>query len=231
MGKITEILNPLVGNEWATALTPCLSLAYFNGLGAFINKQYSIETIYPEKSNIFNAFNFTPFSKVNVVFVGLDPYTKQNQAYGVSFGVTENCMSIPPSLRNIYKEIEKDVYNGLLLDFDYSLRQWCDQGCFMYNTALTVVEGKTGSHIKNWVEFTKAVFAALNTKEFCIFVLLGKQAQSFKKYIQDKEHFYVIEASHPAAEAYKQNAGFFGSKVFTKINKILLENGHNQIKW
>jgi len=102
----------------------------------------------------------------------------------------------------------------------------------MYNTALTVVEGKTGSHLKIWSPFTEAVIKALNDKEFCIYILLGRNAQSYADLIKPKKGQYIITAPHPAAESYAGgNAGFFGSKIFSKTNQILIENGRNQIKW
>ena len=227
-----KILEKQIGAEWANTIISYLPENYFSELGKELAKEYKTKTIFPLLPDIFNAFKFTPYDKVNVVFLGLNPYIKEGQAYGVSFGIQEECPYVPPSLRNIDKEVENDIYDGFHLAFDYTLKSWCDQGCFMYNTALTVIEGKTGSHLKLWSPFTEAVFKGLNNKEFCIYVLLGKVAQGYAKFIDIKEGHYIIEAPHPAAEAYAGGtAGFFGSKIFSQINKILIDNGRNQIKW
>lgn len=227
-------LEKVFGDSWGDKFNKHLDLEYFTQLGNFLNEESKDENIliFPHKEDIFNAFKFTSFENTNVVFLGLDPYIRSGQAYGISFGVKESCRIIPASLRNIYKEVENDVYNGLSLDFDYSLKQWCDQGCLMLNTALTVKEGATGSHLKVWHPFTKTVFTILNEKDFLIYVLLGRKAQEYKKYIKDSPNFHIIKASHPAAESYSGgSAGFFGSKIFTQINQILINNGREQIKW
>lgn len=225
-------LNKLFGDSWGEMFNKHIDKDYFAELGNFLEEESKSYLIFPPKEDLFNAFKFTPYDKTVVVFLGLDPYTKVDQAYGVSFGVKDSCKSIPTSLRNIYKEVETDVYEGLNLDFDYSLKQWCEQGCLMLNTALTVRQGATGSHLKIWSPFTKTVFKILNEKEFVIYVLLGRKAQEYKKYIKDTPNTHIIKAAHPAAEGYMGgNAGFFGSKIFTQINKILLNNGREQIKW
>lgn len=229
---LINMLEKQIGIEWANAINPYLPENYFSWLGKEIGREYRTKVIYPLLPDIFNAFKFTPYDKTNVLFLGLDPYIKEGQAYGIAFGVKKECFIIPPSLRNIDKEVENDVYDGFHLAFDYTLKSWCDQGCFMYNTALTVIEGKTGSYLKLWSPFTEAVLKGLNNKEFCIYVLLGKVAQGYSKFIDTKEGHYIIEAPHPAAEAYAGgNAGFFGSKIFSKINKILIDNDKEQIKW
>lgn len=227
-------MEKIIGDkEWAERLERNLPKAYFLELGKWLKSEREFYTVYPPQEDIFNAFKFTPFNKVNVVFIGLDPYIREKQAYGISFGISDECLNIPPSLRNIYKEVENDVYNGLTLGFDYTLKEWCEQGCFMYNTALTVIEGKTGSHLKYWANFTKAVMKCLSEKEFCIFVLLGRKAQQLKLYIDDTNpNMHIIEAPHPAAEVYGGGkAGFFGSKIFTRINTMLVNNNREEIKW
>lgn len=226
------MLEKIVGNNWNKALSPYIDREYFKELGIFLAKEYDEKTVYPPLGDVFNAFKFTDYPDVKVTILGFDPYIKHGQAYGVAFGIRESCLTIPPSLRNIAKEVENDIYLGLNLNFDYSLQSWCKQGCFMYNTALTVIEGKTGSHLKYWSNFTKAVISALNNKDFCIFILLGKVAQNYEKFIDKKESFYILKAPHPSAESYAGGkAGFFGSKIFSQTNEILLKNGKNQIKW
>lgn len=228
MNKYSKII---ISSSWDKLILPKLG-EYMDYLGKELYKEYRDKTIYPPKEEIFTAFRLTSYENTTVVFLGLDPYTKKGQAYGVSFGVKESCKNIPPSLINIFKEIESDVYNGLMLDKDYSLKSWCDQGCLMLNTALTVEENKTGSHLKLWDRFTKAVFEVLNEKDFLIFVLLGKKAQEYSKYIKNSPDFHIIKTAHPAAEAYSGNkAGFFNSKIFSKINRILINNNKSEIKW
>lgn len=225
------MLEKIVGENWNKAIKPYLDAGYFKWLGEFLAKEYDEHTIYPPLGDVFNAFKFTDYPESQVIILGLDPYIRHGQAYGVSFGIRESCLTIPPSLRNIAREVENDVYNGLKLDFDYSLQSWCEQGCFMYNTALTVIEGKTGSHLKAWAPFTEAVIKALNDKDFGVYILLGKVAQEYEKFI-NKDKFHIIKASHPSAESYAGGkAGFFGSKIFSQVNQILLDNGKNQIKW
>ena len=226
------MIEKLVGKSWSDAIVPYLPSGYFDWLGKALASEYKANTVFPPKEDIFNAFKFTPYDKVNVSIWGLDPYIREGQAYGVSFGIRDTCPAIPPSLRNIDKEVENDIYDGFKLAFDYTLQHWCEQGCFMYNTALTVIEGKTGSHLKMWSPFTEAVIKALNNKEFCIYILLGKNAQAYSDLIELKEGKYIITAPHPAAESYAGGkAGFFGSKIFSKTNQILIDNGKKQITW
>ncbi len=226
------MLEKLIGKSWSDAMMPYLSVDYMNDLGRALALEYKQSKVFPPQEDIFNAFKLTPYDKVQVLCLSLDPYIREGQAYGVAFGVRESCIAIPASLRNIEKEVENDIYGGFKLTFDFTLEHWCKQGCFMYNTALTVVEGKTGSHLKLWSPFTKAVVNALNDKDFCIYILLGKNAQSYSELIVPKEGQYIITAPHPAAEAYAGgNAGFFGSKIFSKTNQILIENGRNKIEW
>lgn len=225
------MLEKLIGKNWSEAINPYLPSGYMEELGKTLASEYKKYKVFPPQEEIFNAFKFTDYPDTQVIVLGLDPYVREGQAYGISFGIKDN-IAIPPSLRNIDKEVEDDIYDGFKLDFDYSLKHWCAQGCFMYNTALTVIEGKTGSHLKLWSPFTEAVIKALNDKDFCIYLLLGKVAQEYSKLITPKQDQYIITAPHPAAESYAGGtAGFFGSKVFSKINKILIENERNQIKW
>lgn len=226
------MIDKVINNDWVKELTPYIDTSYFKELGLFLNREREHYKILPNKDDIFNSFKFTPYSITKIMFCGLDPYIREEQAYGISFGIPEDCMKIPPSLGNIYKELESDIHNDLLIDFDYSLKHWCDQGCFMYNTSLTVREGKTGTHLAYWKLFTEGVFKALNNKEFMIYVLLGRKAQEYQKFIEDKPTFHIIKAPHPAAESYAGGkAGFFGSKIFSKINTILKNNNYEQINW
>lgn len=226
------MLNKLTTDNWASAIERYLPDGYMDSLGKALALEYSNNTVYPPKEDIFNAFKFTDYNDVSVLMLSLDPYIRKGQAYGVAFGVKEDCITIPASLRNIDKEVENDIYDGFKLTFDYTLKHWCNQGVFLYNTALTVIEGRTGTHLKLWNPFTEAVIKALNDKEFCIYILLGKVAQDYQKLLVPKDNHFIITAPHPAAEAYSGgNAGFFGSKIFSKTNEILKQHGRNQINW
>jgi uracil-DNA glycosylase len=226
------MLEKKIGRGWADAINPYLPDDYFEKLGKTLAQEYKTNIVYPPVEDIFNAFTFTPYKQVNIMFLSLDPYIRESQAYGVAFGVRDDCFIIPPSLRNIEREVEADIYDGFNLSFDFTLQSWCNQGIFMYNSALTVIEGKTGSHLKMWSPFTEAVMKALNDKDFCIYVLLGKVAQEYGKMLVNKDRHYIVSAPHPAAEAYAGGkAGFFGSRIFSKINQILVDNDRKQIKW
>lgn len=226
------MIKKLVGKSWSDAIEPYLPSGYFDWLGKALASEYKANTVFPPKEDMFNAFMLTPYDEVNILILGQDPYIREGQAYGVSFGIRDTCPKIPPSLRNIDKEVENDIYDGFKLAFDYTLQHWCEQGCFMYNTALTVIEGKTGSHLKIWTPFTQAVIKALNDKQFLISILLGKVAQDYSKLLTEDSNHYIIKAPHPAAEAYSGGkSGFFGSKIFSKTNQILIDNGRSEIKW
>ncbi len=189
--------------------------------------------VYPEQKDVFKAFQLTPYEKVKVVFLGLDPYIRKDQATGLSFGVDidKTDRKIPPSLKTIIKELESDL-DTLCLDFDYSLEGWAKQGVLMLNTSLTVVEGQTNSHLQMWQPFTLEVIDAINDmNQNVIFILLGNTAQSYEKYL-DPESTRVIKAPHPAAEAYAGGkAGFYGSKIFSKCNAMLYMLEKEEINW
>lgn len=218
-------LIKLLGEDWGNNLHKYLNVQNFNYIGEFLNTERLTKKIHPPKEDIFNAFKFTPFNKVEVVFLSTDPYVHENEAYGVAFGIKEDYRKIPFSLGIIQKEVEDSIYNGLNLGFDYTLKSWCNQGCFMYNIALTVEEKKIGSHLKKWELFTESVIKTLNDKEFCIFVLLGKDTQRYERFIQEKESFHILKVPHPST------SGFYGSKIFSKINLILKNNGRRGIIW
>lgn len=215
-----SILIERMGESWYSQLSPYLESSEFSSLGETLEQIRSTKSVFPEKVNIFRAFKETPLDKVRVVWLGQDPYPTKGDAIGVSFGIN-NQRRIPPSLMNIRKEMEDDL--GIIdLDFDFSLLNWCRQGVLMLNTALTVEEKNPGAHLKLWKNFTKEVFKVLNDNcTGIVFVLLGKQAQDYKSLINLNKH-HVVEAPHPAAESYAGGkAGFFGSKIFSKVNSII----------
>lgn len=179
------------------------------------------EDIYPEKENIFRVFEM-PLSEIKVVLIGQDPYPKPNQAVGLVFAVPAKTPK-PASLKIIEKEIGHSI--------DRTMIPWKEQGVFLLNTALTVKRGTSGSHIELWHNFTKKVIKFISENNPCIWILLGKYAQDYVEYIDDYVYEYpkldelgkniVLVAAHPAAEAYKDNAGFLGSGIFNQANNVL----------
>ena len=223
----------LFGIGWYNAMRTYLQSQDFANLGHWLMAERKQKTVYPEQKNVFKAFQLTPYEKVKVVFLGLDPYIRKDQATGLSFGVelSENMMKVPPSLKTIIKELESDL-DTLCLEFDYSLEGWAKQGVLMLNTSLTVVEGQTNSHLQMWQPFTLEVIDAINDmNQNVIFILLGNTAQSYEKYL-DPESTRIIKAPHPAAEAYAGGkAGFYGSKIFSKCNAMLYMLEKEEINW
>ena len=226
-------MKNLFGINWHNAMRTYLQSQDFANLGYLLMAERKQKKVYPEQKDVFKAFRLTPYEKVKVVFLGLDPYIRKNQATGLSFGVDidKTDGKIPPSLKTIIKELESDL-DTLCLDFDYSLEKWAKQGVLMLNTSLTVVEGQTNSHLKMWQPFTLNVIDAINDmNENVIFILLGKTAQSYEKYL-NPESTKVIKAPHPAAEAYAGGkAGFYGSKIFSKCNSMLYMLEKEEINW
>ncbi len=226
-------MKNLFGIGWYNAMRTYLQSQDFANLGYLLMAERKQKRIYPEQKDVFKAFQLTPYEKVKVVFLGLDPYIRKNQATGLSFGVDidKTDRKIPPSLKTIIKELESDL-DTLCLDFDYSLEGWAKQGVLMLNTSLTVVEGQTNSHLKMWQPFTLNVIDAINDmNDDVIFILLGNTAQSYEKYL-DPESTMVIKAPHPAAEAYAGGkAGFYGSKIFSKCNAMLYMLEKEEINW
>lgn len=221
-----------MGKEWYQVLSPFLQTDTFKDLSSFIQNEYKTKTVFPEKENVFKAFRLTPFNQVRVIILGLDPYIGANQATGLSFAINYKKTHVPPSLQMILTELESSYDNGLILDFDYSFESWAKQGVLMLNTALTVQKGKTGSHLEVWKPFKQEVFKVLNEYHTgLIFLLLGKEAQKYESMIGKNQH--VVKAPHPASEAYSKGSGFLGSRIFNKVDELLIQmNGKdNLIKW
>ncbi|MXV50211.1 uracil-DNA glycosylase [Pedobacter sp. HMF7647] len=215
--------------SWKKVLDQEFEKDYMLKLKLFLqNEKAEGKTIYPPNNLIFNAFNHTPFDKVKVVIIGQDPYHGKNQAHGLSFSVQKG-VTIPPSLRSIYKELSEDI-----TDFKQpksgDLTKWADQGVLLLNATLTVNAGEPGSHQKKgWEEFTDEAIKQLSEKrEGIVFLLWGKFAQSKAELIDEKKH-YILKAAHPSP--YSASFGFFGCKHFSKTNKILQENGKEPIDW
>lgn len=220
------MLKLLIKSDWAELLKDEFEKEYFFKLESFLDSAYKNYNIYPEKNHIFEAFNQTYFQNVKVVILGQDPYHGENQAHGLSFSVP-NTTKIPPSLRNIYKELYDDVSvkrdNGNLLD-------WSKQGVLLINNVLTVEAAKAGSHRKKgWEIFTESVFRILNESDSnIVFVLWGNDAIKKENFITNPNHL-VIKGPHPSPlSAYR---GFFSSKPFSQINNFLISKKIKPISW
>lgn len=217
-----------IQQEWKDVLEEEFSKDYFKNLVEFLHKEKeSGKVIYPPGSLIFNAFNLTPFSQVKVVILGQDPYHNPGQAHGLSFSVPEGVMA-PPSLKNIYKEIENDV--GISLQGkNGNLEGWAKQGVFLLNAILTVRAGVAASHSRiGWEKFTDAVIQTLSDRKTgLIFMLWGNFARSKKALIDSTKHT-VLEAAHPSPLA---GGAFFGCRHFSKCNNVLVSEGLSPIDW
>lgn len=216
----------LVG--WLDAV-PLLAAGYHLQVLAAIAAQRQHETIYPASERIFYALERTPFDAVQVVLVGQDPYHGAGQADGLAFSVPEG-VPAPPSLRNIFKEIARDVYAGAPPSFSTDLSRWADQGVLLLNTTLTVAAGKPGSHRGlGWEQLTDAIIEALNAQRLgLVFMLWGAHAQSKRALIDGARHL-ILEASHPSPLA--AHRGFFGCGHFSRANAYLRAQGRQEIVW
>lgn len=217
----------LITNSWQELLEEEFEKEYYLHLRAFLKKEYQAKTIYPEMTHIFEALEFTPYEQVKVVILGQDPYHGPNQAHGLSFSVQPG-VAIPPSLRNIFKELESDL-NIPVSKHGY-LKSWAQQGVLLLNTVLTVEAGKANSHRnQGWEIFTNRIIERLNEREEpIIFILWGSGAKEKMKAIDTSKHI-VLTSPHPSPlSAYR---GFFGSKPFSKANSHLVELGKEPISW
>lgn len=213
---------------WHAALAPYFASLEFKSLTDFIRQEYLSKTIYPKPENLFKAFWLTPFSQVKVVILGQDPYHGPKQAHGLCFSVPKP-VPPPPSLLNIFKEIESDLGQPSKIKGG-DLEPWAQQGVFLLNAILTVVANQAASHRnRGWEQFTDTVIKTLSAqKENLVFILWGNFARS-KKALIDQEKHLIIEAPHPSPlSAY---AGFFGSRPFSQANSYLLDHGIMPIEW
>ncbi len=217
----------MIGNSWDKVLSNEFKKEYFGELLDFIKEEYKNKTIYPPQNEVFNAFRYTDFDKVKVVILGQDPYHGPNQAEGLSFSVSNEVLK-PPSLQNIFKELENDL--GIQFPKSNSLKPWAKEGVLLLNAVLTVEEHKPTSHAnKGWEIFTDNVIKILNEKETpIVFILWGAYARKKKELITNKKHL-IIESAHPSP--FSARNGFFGSKPFSKTNEFLKKNGIEEIDW
>jgi uracil-DNA glycosylase len=215
--------------SWLAVLNDEFDKDYMVQLRAFLKEEKQAgNKIYPKGSDIFNAFQKTPFTKVKVVILGQDPYHGENQAHGLSFSVQKG-VTIPPSLRNIYKELAADI-PGFTIPDHGNLTEWAEQGVLLLNASLTVSAGIPGSHQKKgWETFTDMVIKTLSDKkEGLVFILWGAFAQA-KAELIDKSKHHIIKSPHPSP--FSADRGFFGSKPFSKTNEILKKQGVKPIDW
>ncbi|QDP42029.1 uracil-DNA glycosylase [Radiobacillus deserti] len=200
---------------------------YFKSLQQFLRQEYEQHIIYPKKEQVFNALRLTSLSDCKVCILGQDPYHGPNQAHGLSFSVQPG-QKIPPSLRNMYKELQNDL--NVPVPKDGYLVKWAKQGVLLLNTVLTVRDGQPNSHQKKgWETFTNRIIEVLNNRsEPVIFLLWGKHAQDKQKLIH-AQHHHILVAPHPSPLSARR--GFFGSKPFSKINDLLVKEGVEKIDW
>ncbi len=217
-----------IEDSWKKALTPIFERPYFTQITAHLKTEKALKrTIYPKGSLIFNAFNNTPFDQVKIVILGQDPYHQPGQAMGLSFSVPEGC-KIPPSLQNIYKELNKDI--GMPIPQSGDLTNWAKQGVLLLNSVLTVRADEPGSHSKiGWTQFTDDLIKLLsNEKTELVFMLWGNYA-SQKQILIDATKHKILKAAHPSPlSAYN---GFFGCKHFSTANQYLIQVKKDPINW
>lgn len=216
-----------INNDWLKAVGNEFQKPYYAELYKFVKSEYTRYTIYPIADDIFNAFHFTPLQEVKVVILGQDPYHNEGQAHGLCFSVKPQ-VEIPPSLVNIYKELNEDL--GCYIPNNGYLEKWARQGVLLLNTVLTVRAHQANSHQgMGWERFTDAVIQAVNAQDRpIVFLLWGKPAQLKHSMLNNPKHL-ILEAPHPSPlSAYR---GFFGSKPFSKTNTFLQNHGIEPIDW
>lgn len=222
-----------IPDDWYNLLEPIITSDYFADLSKFIRDRRNKVNVFPKSQDVFRAFNLTPLSEVRVVILGMDPYPNLYKGEPVACGLAfapSNREYIPPSLKMIYKNIKERIYpNDFKPKEDLNLESWAKQGVFLINAALTVEEGKAGSHLYQWHQFTNRLLTSLsqNTNGI-IFCFWGKDAQKFSQLVNHNNH-YVLNSSHPVSAVYK--GGEWDCDHFEQINKILHQNNKEKIEW
>lgn len=216
----------MINKNWDIILKDEFNKTYFKNLGCFVKAEYKNKIVYPKYKDIFQALRLTDYDEVKVVILGQDPYHGENEAHGLSFSVRDG-VEMPPSLRNIFKELESDL--GIKKE-STDLTPWAKQGVLLLNSIMTVVKDTPLSHkAKGWEIFTDKIIEKLGEREKpVVFILWGSYARSKKELIKGKNH-YVIESVHPSPLSACR--GFFGSKPFSKANSFLVKNGLEKIDW
>ncbi len=216
-----------IEESWKKRLQTEFDKDYFTGLTDFVREEYKQTTVYPPGKFIFNAFNLCPFDRVKVVIIGQDPYHGPGQAHGLCFSVNDG-IAFPPSLVNIFKEIQSDTNSPL--PTSGNLTRWAEQGVLLLNATLTVRAHQAGSHQrKGWEEFTDAAIRILaEEKEHLVFILWGAYAQKKGAFINRNKHLVLVSAHPSPLSAYN---GFFGNKHFSRTNDYLIAHGETPIVW
>ena len=227
-------MNKLINipDDWYVRLKPTIESPEFYQLAMWIAEERKTKKIFPLREVVFRAFQSTSYMKTRVTILGMDPYPTEYKGEPVACGLSfapRNRDFVPPSLRMIYQAIKNTCYpDDLTFPLDLNIEKWAEQGILMLNSALTVESGNAGAHLKHWEFFTKAVFEALNELPGHIFVLWGKDAQKYKKYLNPDSQ-YILECNHPVSAVY--SGGVWECDHFTEINRILqLYNGES-INW
>lgn len=221
-------MNVKIEESWKQHLCSEFEKPYFAELTNFVRQEYSSTTCYPPARLIFNAFNLCPFDKVKVVIIGQDPYHGPGQAHGLSFSVCDG-VAFPPSLQNIFKEIEQDL--GIPIPITGNLTRWAEQGVLLLNATLTVREHQPASHQRRgWEEFTDAAIKALNAdRSHLVFILWGGYARSKASLIDASRHL-ILQSVHPSPMSANKG-GWFGNHHFSRANAYLAIHGQEPIKW
>lgn len=216
-----------IEESWKQILSAEFEKDYFRQLTDFVRNEYRSTTVYPPGKLIFNAFNLCPFEQVKVVIIGQDPYHGPRQAHGLCFSVNDN-VPFPPSLRNIFKEIQDDL--GKPIPESGNLTRWAKQGVLLLNATLTVRAHQAGSHQRRgWEEFTDAAIRALaEQREHLVFILWGAYAQKKGAFIDRSRHL-VLTSVHPSP--LSAHNGFFGNRHFSRANEYLQQHGQTPIEW
>lgn len=216
-----------IEESWKKVLKDEFEKDYFIRLTDFVRREYAQYRVFPPAKLIFNAFNICPIDKVNVVIIGQDPYHGAGQAHGLCFSVNDG-VPFPPSLVNIFKEIESDM--GKHIPQSGNLERWAKQGVFLLNATLTVRENTAGSHQKQgWETFTDSVIAKISDyKDHVVFILWGAYAQSKAQMIDRNKHL-ILSSAHPSP--LSAHRGFFGNHHFSKANEFLVSHGKKPIEW
>ena len=224
---INKIMNVKIEQSWKDALGSEFNKDYFIKLTDFVRGEYlSGKTVFPEPKNIFNAFNLCPLNQVKVVIIGQDPYHEPGQAHGLCFSVLPPT-PLPPSLQNIYKEIESDI--GRKSKTNGDLTSWATQGVLLLNSTLTVQAHLAASHAgRGWEQFTDAVIRVLSTRENIVYILWGSFAQKKASFVDENKNL-ILKSAHPSPlSAYR---GFFGNHHFSRANDYLIQCGKTPIDW
>ena len=220
-------MNVKIEQSWKDALSSEFNKDYFIKLTDFVRGEYlSGKTVFPEPKNIFNAFNLCPLNQVKVVIIGQDPYHEPGQAHGLCFSVLPPT-PLPPSLQNIYKEIESDIGKKSVTNGD--LTSWATQGVLLLNSTLTVQAHLAASHAgRGWEQFTDAVIRVLSARENIVYILWGSFAQKKASFVDENKNL-ILKSAHPSPlSAYR---GFFGNHHFSRTNDYLIQCGKTPIDW